>query len=242
MHVLIERTLKNASLYFQNFFIYEYKRGLIHEVDVRVKFISAVFFVLLAVSTFEQTKLFFLLSSLLAISVVLGLSLKKLLQRVWLFSLFSFIVVSPQIFSNLQYPFIFALRVLISLIAVQMLIMSTNFFDLCAALRSLRVPESFVHALWIAYRYTLILFQDIINIVLARESRRVAKTSHTAIWRKGGEAIGLFLLRSIERSEKLQLAMILRGDKIVAKKGKFGLVEISYIAVTAFIAVWWTML
>lgn len=243
MHVLLERTLKNASSYFQNFFVHEYRsKGVIYEVDARVKFISAIIFVLLAVSTFEPIKLFFLFFSLLVIIKILGLSLKKLLQRVWLFTIFSLIVVSPFLLSDPKYPFIFSLRVLISLIAVQMLVMSTNFYDLCSALRSLRVPETFVHALWIAYRYVILLFQDIINIMLARESRRVARTSHGEIWKKGGEAVGLFFLRSIERSERLQLAMISRGEKIVAQKAKLGILEISYIAITAFIILWWISL
>ncbi|MEM0203204.1 MAG: cobalt ECF transporter T component CbiQ [Archaeoglobaceae archaeon] len=243
MHVLLERTLKNTSSYFQNFFIHEYKaEGLIYEIDARVKFVSTIVFVLLAVSTFEPIKLLFLLFSLLAILKILGLSLKKLFQRIWLFATFSFIVVSPFLLSNPQYSFLFTLRVLISLIAVQMLVMSTNFYDLCSALRSLRVPETFVHALWIAYRYTILLFQDIINILLARESRRVAKTSHGEIWRKGGEAVGLFFLRSIERSERLQLAMISRGERIVAQRAKLGFLEISYIAIVAFIVLWWISL
>ncbi|MEM1578083.1 MAG: CbiQ family ECF transporter T component [Archaeoglobaceae archaeon] len=243
MHVLLERTLKNASYYFQNFFVHEYRaKGAIHEIDARVKLISAVIFVLLAVSTFEVAKLAFLLSSLLITSIILGLNLKKILQRIWIFGAFSFIVVSPFLLSNPSYPFLFTLRVLISLIAVQMVVMSTNFYDLCSSLKALRIPETFVHALWIAYHYTILLFQDIINIVLARESRRVAKTSHRELWRKGGEAVGLFLLRNLERSERIQLAMISRGEKIVVKKAKLGTLEISYIAIVAFIAVWWTML
>lgn len=243
MHVLLERTLKNASSYFQNFFIHEYKsQGVIYEIDARVKFISAIIFVLLAVSTFELKKLSFLLLSLLAIIKILGLSLRSLFKRVWLFTIFTFIVVSPLLLFDTSYPFLFALRVFISLVAVQMLVMSTNFYDLCSALRSLRVPETFVHALWITYRYSILLFQDIINILLARESRRVAKTSHGEIWRKGGEAVGLFFLRSVERAERLQLAMVSRGEKIVVQRAKFGFLEISYIAMVAFIVLWWITL
>lgn len=243
MHVLLERTLKSASSYFQNFFVHDYgKEGAIHEIDARVKFVSTTIFVLLAVSTFEATKLFFLLFSLLATAKILGISLKKLLKRVWLFSVFSFTAVSPFLLSDPQYPFLFSLRVLISLVAVQTLVMSTSFYDLCSALRSLKVPETFVHALWVAYRYTILLFQDIVNIMLARESRRVAKTSHREIWTKGGESLGLFFLRSVERAERLQLAMISRGDKVIAQSAKFGVLEISYIALVAFVVLWWITL
>jgi len=239
MHVVLERTLKNASSYFQNFFIHEYSsKGTLHSVDGRVKLLSTFAFVILAVSTFELKKLLFLLISLLAISLILGLSLKSLLSRVWLFSLFSFVVVSPLILQDLSYPFLFTLRVLIALIAVQMLVMSTSFAEICSALRSLKVPEVFVQGLWLAYRYIVVVFQDIINILLARESRRVAKGSHVDVWRKGGEAVGLFFLRSIERAERVQLAMLSRGEKILGIESKLGVLEIFYITLSAFIALW----
>lgn len=109
-------------------------------------------------------------------------------------------------------------------------------------MRSLKVPEIFVQALWLSYRYIIVLFQDIINVLLARESRRVARSSHYEIWKKGGESIGLFFLRNIEKSERLQLAMLSRGEKIVSGDSDFGTLEISYIAIVAFITLWWIML
>lgn len=239
MHVVLEKTLKNASAYFQNFFIHEYSsKGVIHSIDARVKLLSTFLFVIIAVSTFDHEKLLFLFFSLIAISTILGLSLKSILKRVWLFTLFSFIVVSPLLIQDMKYPLLFTLRVLIALIAVQMLVMSTSFAEICSAFRSFKVPEIFVHGLWLAYRYILVVFQDIINILLARESRRVAKGSHMEVWRKGGEAIGLFFLRSIERAERVQLAMLSRGDKIIGGKSQFGMLEIIYITLTTFIALW----
>ncbi|MEM4523845.1 MAG: CbiQ family ECF transporter T component [Archaeoglobaceae archaeon] len=243
MHILIERTLRNASSYFQNFFIHEYqRRGILHELDARFKFVATLIFIILAVSTFDHKKLLFLLFSLLIISSIFGLSILKLFKRTWLFFLFSFLVVSPLFFSNPLYPILFSLRVLISLFAVQMLLMSTTFYELCVALKAFRVPDTFLNALWLAYRYILVVFQEIINIMLARESRRVVKGSHREVWKKGGEVLGLFLLRNMERAERLQLAMISRGEKIFSAKTKFGKLEISYISIVAVITLWWIML
>lgn len=239
MHVVLEKTLKNASSYFQNFFIHDYSsNGAIHLIDARIKLLSTIVFVILAISTFEFDKLSFLLFSLILISAILGLSLKRLFSRVWLFSIFSFLVVSPLLIQDLKYPFLFTLRVTVAIIAVQMLVMSTSFAEICSALRSLKVPEIFIHGLWLAYRYILVVFQDIISILLARESRRVAKGSHADLWRKGGEAIGLFFLRSIERAERVQLAMASRGERVIQSKFKFGLLEIIYITLSAFVALW----
>ncbi|TDA26432.1 MAG: cobalt ECF transporter T component CbiQ [Archaeoglobi archaeon] len=239
MHVVIERTLKNASSYFQNFFLQDYPtKGTLHSIDPRVKLLSTLLFVILAVSTFEPKKLIFLLFSLIAISAILGLNLRRLFSRVWLFSLFSFVVVLPLLLQDPKYPFLFTLRVLIALISVQMLIMSSSFAEICSALRSLKVPEVFVQGLWLAYRYIIVVFQDIINILLARESRRVSKGSHMDLWKRGGESVGLFFLRSIERAERVQLAMASRGDKIFGVRSKFGILEIIYIALSLFIVLW----
>lgn len=243
MHVVLEKTLKNASSYFQNFFIHEYNhRGILHAIDSRVKLLSSITFVILAVSTFELEKLLFLFLSLILVSAILGVNLKSLIKRVWLFTFFSFIVVSPFLLQNPKYSLIFTLRVLIALLAVQMLVMSTSFAEICFALRSLKVPELFVHALWMAYRYILVVFQDIINILLARESRRVSKGSHRDLWKKGGESIGLFFLRSIERAERIQLAIASRGEKIFGTNAKLGMLEIIYITLSGFIVLWWLIL
>lgn len=243
MHVVLEKTLKNASSYFQDFLIHEYSsKGIIHSIDARVKLVSTIVFVVLAVSTFDLEKLVFLLSSLIVTSVILGLSLKSIFSRVWLFTLFTFVVVLPLVFKEPSYPFLFTLRVLIALIALQMLVMSTSFAEICSALRSLKVPEIFVKALWLGYRYILVVFQDIINILLARESRRVTKGNHLELWKKGGEAIGLFFLRSIERAERVQLALSSRGDKILRSRSQFRSLEIIYISLSAFIALWFVIL
>lgn len=239
MHVVLEKTLKNASSYFQNFFIHDYtSKGVLYSINAQVKLLSTLVFVILAVSTFDPKKLIFLLFSLILISKILELNLKGLIKRVWLFSLFSFLVVSPLLIQEPKYPFLFTLRVLIALIAVQMLVMSTSFADICSALRSFKVPEIFVHGIWLAYRYILVVFQDIISILLARESRRVAKGSHADLWKKGGESVGLFFLRSIERAERVQLAILSRGERIIQSKFKFGLLEIVYISLSAFVALW----
>ncbi|MDI9611358.1 MAG: cobalt ECF transporter T component CbiQ [Archaeoglobales archaeon] len=243
MHVVLEKTLKNASSYFQNFLIHEYGvRGTLHAIDARVKLLSSFSFVILAVSTFDLEKLLFLLISLLAVSVILGVNLKSLFKRVWLFTVFSFIVVSPFLLQNPEYPFLFTLRVLITLISLQLLVMTTSFAEICFAMRSFKIPQLFVHALWLAYRYILVVFQDIVSILLARESRRVAKGSHRDLWKKGGEAIGLFFLRSIERAERIQLAMASRGEKIFEMRAKVGMLEIIYITLSAFIILWWLAL
>lgn len=243
MHELLERTIKEASSYFQNFLIHEYSdKSVLHKVDSRIKLISAIVFVVLAVSTFKLSKVVVVLLSILIISAMTGMSLKKMLGRVWLFTLFSFIVVLPLSVFNPIYGLTFTLRVATSLMALQMLIVSTSFAEICSSLRYFRVPRTFVYALWIAYRYAILMFRELFTILLARESRRVAKGSHMDVWRKGGEAVGLFFLRSFEKAEKLQLAMEARGNRLVEYRGKVKKLDLIYSATVIFAAFWWVVI
>ncbi|MHC1587478.1 MAG: cobalt ECF transporter T component CbiQ, partial [Candidatus Syntropharchaeia archaeon] len=227
MHVILEKSLKEASKYFQNFFIHEYsEKGALHAVDPRVKIFATLILILISVSTFEPQKILFVTLTLIALAKFSKISLKKVFARIWLFSLFSFIITLPLLFQDAFYPFLFTLRVIASLTAIQLLIMTTSFSEICSALRSLRVPKLFVSALWIAYRYILLMFQELISIFMARESRRVSKGSHFDVWRKGGESVGLFFIRSFEKAERVQLAMIARGgDEIAYYRGRAGKVD-----------------
>ena len=243
MHELLERTIREASSYFQNFLIHEYsKKSALHAVDARIKLIATIIFVVLAVSTFNPEKVLLVLIFLITISAVTGLSLRSIAERVWLFALFSFIVVLPISLSNPIYPVTFTLRVATSLVAIQMLVMTTSFAEICLALRSFRVPEVFVSALWLAYRYVILMFKELLSILLARESRRVSKGSHMDVWRKGGEAVGLFFLRSFEKAEKVQLAMEARGEALSHYHGKLKMLDFVYATIVAFTVFWWVII
>lgn len=243
MHELLERTIKEASGYFQNFLIHEYsKKSALHAVDARIKLIATIIFIVLAVSTFNLEKVLLVLIFLTAISAVTGLSLRSIAERIWLFTLFSFIVVLPISISNPAYAVTFTLRVATSLVAIQMLVMTTSFAEICLALRSFRVPEVFVSALWLAYRYAVLMFRELLSILLARESRRVSKGSHMDVWRKGGEAVGLFFLRSFEKAEKVQLAMEARGEGLNHYHGKLKMLDFVYATIVAFTVFWWVII
>ncbi|WP_202318842.1 cobalt ECF transporter T component CbiQ [Archaeoglobus neptunius] len=243
MHELLERTIREASGYFQNFLIHEYtKRSILHKIDPRIKLVSTIVFILLAVSTFDLEKVILTFVFLLVISAISGLSLRKVLGRIWLFTLFSFIVVLPVSINNPLYSITFTLRVAASLIAIQMLIMTTNFAEICSALRYFKVPETFVSALWLAYRYAILMFRELLSILLARESRRVSKGSHMDVWRKGGEAVGLFFLRSFEKAERIQLALEARGENRVSYSRKFKTLDLIYTIIVAFTVLWWVVI
>ncbi len=243
MHELLERSIKEASTYFQNFFIHEYsEEGALHKVDARIKILGTLLLIVLSVSTFDVEKVVFVILSLVAVAWISKISLKIILSRIWLFSLFTFIVVLPLSVNDPEYGIVFTLRVVSALIAIQILIITTPFNEVVYALRSFKLPELFTSALWLAYRYVLLMFTELIGILMARESRRVAKTGHFEVMKKGGQALGLFFVRSFERAERVQLAMAARGDKIVPYRGRLKNLDGFYLAILLTITIWWVIL
>lgn len=240
MHELIERTLKEASKYFQNFFIHEYlKKSALHFIDPRLKFLMSIIFILLLVSTLSLSKTFVVVISIFAIAIASKLSLSQLIKRAWLFTVFSFVVVLPAVFYDAMYVATFTLRVFAAIVAMQLFVLTTPFSEVCAVLRYFKIPLTLVNSIWLTYRYILLLFSDLLTILLARESRRVSKGSHMDVWRKGGEAVGKFFARSFERAERVEMAMKSRGDVDWSRNWNFGANELLICLITLTVVFWW---
>lgn len=237
LHELIERSIRAFSEYFQNFFVYE--ENLLSKIDPRVKVVGFTILAILSVSTFEIEKILFIIISIYLLAFLSGISMIKLMKRSYLFPLFSFFIVLPTMFFGepFSYVLIFSLRVFAAISSLQLLIISTPFNDVISALRALKVPEKLLNSLWVTYIYSYILVRDLLAILIARESRRVKRSGHIETMKRGGEALGLFMLRSMEKGEKVALAMKLRGEPIGKVKGSKLLIPYFLLVV-----VWWTIL
>ncbi|NOY10509.1 MAG: cobalt ECF transporter T component CbiQ [Archaeoglobi archaeon] len=243
MHLLIEKTIKEATEYFHNFFIHEYtKNTYLHSVDPAVKLIGTLVFILLSITTFNPERVLLTVLAVYFLAFNVRISLRLLVKRSSLFTIFSFIIVLPvSIYErNLEYALIFPLRVFSSISALQLFILTTKFNEAMYALKRLRVPKIMLDIVWLTYRYTVVMFRDLLDIMLAREARRMRKGSHLEMFRVGGKSLGLFFLRSFEKAEMIELAMASRGREVVYSgsydRGYFYLVYV--LAITG----WWVML
>jgi cobalt/nickel transport system permease protein len=248
---MIEKTLREATKFFQNFFVTERtvaRKGFLQGIDPRIKIPGLLSLIILPLTTFDLTKLvpMFLLIFFLVFSS--KIELKIFISRIWLFPLFSLLIVLPKAFNSftisqagLIYAIAFSIRVLIAISILSLIILTTSFSEIISALRFYRIPESFLSVLVITYRYITLTFSEMLRILLARESRRIKKSSMLEVWRNGGKALGAFFIRIYERSERLHLSSISRGgfrQRPYATPLKFGLMEAFFITmVSAF--VWW---
>lgn len=101
------------------------------------------------------------------------------------------------------------IRGLLATQALLLLIYISGFNDMCEAMRRLGVPSIIVTQLLMVYRYLTTLLQEALTMLHARQARSYGKTSFKAsMW---GPFVGQLLLRTIERSRRINMAMKSRG-------------------------------
>jgi cobalt/nickel transport system permease protein len=98
-----------------------------------------------------------------------------------------------------------------------LLIMTTSFADLLWALQWCRIPPPLVQIIAMLYRYVFTLQDEAARLQAARAARSASlqglRCGGSLIWRArvAGSMIGSLFLRSLERSERVYMAMKARG-------------------------------
>lgn len=101
------------------------------------------------------------------------------------------------------------IKFILTISSALLLIATTSFPGICAALAGLRVPKIFVVQLLFLYRYIFVLAEETMRIIRARNMRTFGKKG------KGIKSfisiVGVLLVRSIERSERIYQSIFSRG-------------------------------
>ncbi len=101
------------------------------------------------------------------------------------------------------------IRGLLATQALLLLIRITGFNDMCEAMRRLGCPSLIVTQLLMVYRYLTVLLQEALTMQRGRQARSYGKSSFSAsMW---GPFVGQLLIRTIERSRRINMAMKARG-------------------------------
>jgi cobalt ECF transporter T component CbiQ len=208
--------------------------GLLQAVDPRAKLVA----LLLLVLTAALARSVVTVAAVYALAMLLAwrsqLSLRGLARRAWLSSaLFAGVVVLPAAFTTPGQPLavlldlpplrlvvtddgarvalLFVTRVATSVTLATLLVLTTRWTDLLAALRCLRVPETFVVILGMTYRYLFLFLHAAGNLFQARASRTVGVTggAEQRLW--AARATGTLVSRSVKLSGDVHLAMQARG-------------------------------
>ncbi len=233
--------------------ILSYQDTPLHRIDPRAKLITALFFIITVVS-FDKYEIamlipfiFFPVYLLTAGNIPVLYIIKKIL------------VVSPfAVMIGVFNPF-FDHNIIISIGSVGVsggwvsfisimvrftltvstalaLISCTGFNNICFALNRLGAPKIFAVQLLFLYRYIFVLAEEAAKMIRARNLRSFNGKGRGI--KSYGPMLGNLLIRTVNRAERIHLAMVCRGfdGKIrILKKYNFGVREL--IFVTAWISI-----
>lgn len=225
-----------------------YQDTPLHKIDPRAKLITSLFFILTVVSfgKYEISKLvpfiFFPVYLLSSGNIPVLYILKKILYvspfalMIGIFNPFfdqAIMInlgntgISGGWISFLSIMMRFALTVSTALA----LIACTGFNNICFALNRLGAPKIFAVQLMFLYRYIFVLAEEAARMVRARNLRSFNGKGKGI--KTYGPLLGSLLLRTINRAERIHLAMVCRGfdGKIrIMKKYKFGFRELLFVS------------
>ncbi len=203
-------------------FFDRYSDGLspLHRFDVRLKLIVA-FVLVLAIASMppeETGRIIICLPVLLILWIAAQLPLTYLLKRLALLLPFVLIMSAALIWARRSVDpvgaYHFALHVLLkagtAIIALTLVTSTTPFPRLLSGLRWFRVPGILTALLAFLYRFLYILIDEFERLSIGRRSRAFGHGLALA-WRSRAWMLGTFLIRSIERSERIYQAMCARG-------------------------------
>ena len=206
------------------------KRGLLQMLDPRVKISTFALFIVIVGLSKNLWILAIILALVLLLSFFSKVPLGFFLKRVLLFMpIFTAVIAIPALFITPGDPLVslgnkviiteqgartagfLVLRVTDSLSFGVLLILTTAWTNLLAALRWLRIPALLVDILGMTYRYIFVLLHTTNSMFLARRSRTVGTFSGGENRRWLVRSLAATLAKSQHLSEEVYLAMLSRG-------------------------------
>jgi len=203
--------------------------GLLQSLEPRVKLISLLALLLLALLTKNIGIIIFLYGLSVFLAFASGINIAGFLKRVWVFiPLFTVVIALPALFLTPGAP-LFRLggliitkqgflgvvflvsRVAVSVSISTLLILTTKWNKLLFALRSLGISSFIVLVLAMCYRYIFVLVRMFNNFLLARKSKLINRTSWRDSLKFTGRTAGVIFIRSLNLAEDVYLAMVSRG-------------------------------
>lgn len=104
-----------------------------------------------------------------------------------------------------------AARSVLSFLAGLWLVNTTPFDPLLQALAEMGMPHRFVELLAFMYRYCFVVFDELVRMRTAQRARTVSAPSLWHVWRDAANLLGMLLIRSLNRAERIHGAMCSRG-------------------------------
>lgn len=191
---------------------YSNLKSPIHRLNARVKIAAALVGISAVVITPPAHPAPFILYAFIAISLWIGskLPFRYLLSRIAMAIPFVAVMAIGMASKGLT-PFLYIIaRATLALTLLTILTSTTPFPLLLEGLRWYRLPNVLHSLLSFIYRFIYIIIDEFHRLNRGRSSREFG-SKLTLSWRGRSWMVGTFLIRSIERSERVYQAMLSRG-------------------------------
>jgi len=229
-------------------------QGFMQKLDARVKLLGLTSLIVLTVFTKSAVVQLSVLLVCYMLSYLSGISLSRLASRSLVIIVPTFIIALPraifsfntfsvnalgfQPFSNgLSFLIVFILRIAAASTALVLLISSTGFSKILSCLRWFKVPKLLLWIMAVTHRYLILLASELHRLALARESRVYKDLGIREVWSEGGRMLASFLMKSIERGKRVQMATVSRNGgtflKFYYPNFKVGVEEWLFVALIA---------
>jgi len=203
-------------------------RSLFHELDPRVKIIvAALFSTVVAISDRTEMLLAALLFSICCV-MVSCLPLKRVVRRLLLVNgfilllwiLLPFTYPGKTLFSlgpldasgeGIRYALSITIKSNTIILACIAFLGTTPVFTLAHALRHLYLPDKLIQLLFFSYRYIHVIYLEYVRLLNAMKVRCFHPRSNVRTYKAYAHLVGMMLLKSYERSERVYSAMLCRG-------------------------------
>lgn len=215
----------------------KHKIGWIDRLDPRIRILVALVFSLAIVPATSFWVLLFGLFSVIILAISARLDIKRTLRRVlamdmfmvFLIILLPFTTQGEELFSihgasASKEGLLAALQIIIKANAVVFCLLAMigtmTATTLGYALAHLKLSDKLVHLLLFTVRYLAVIGQEYKRMRRAMQARAFVMRANLHTWRIVGYLIGMLLVHSLERSERIMVAMKCRGYK-----GRFYLMD-----------------
>lgn len=222
---------ERVTAFLRDFFVAERTargEGFLQSREPRTKVIAIVTLLVGAMLTRSVIVLVGVLALTALLARLSAVPLRRLAARSAPIPLASMLVVAPQAVlipgdpvagafgltvtaEGLAYVGLFTLRVAAGVSLLSTLVLTTPFASVVAAMRRLRVPVALVWVIAVTYRYLFLFFDELRRLILARNSRTTGGDGLRGEWRDARRLSGTFLLRALDRGERVGRGMRARG-------------------------------
>lgn len=202
--------------------------SFLHRLDPRVKIVWVLMFSVVVAVCEKFLVLLAGLTLALGFCLMARVGVRQLARRlvpvnlfvIFLWCFLPFTVAGDPVFSlgpfvathqGILYATQISLKSNAIVIVLVALITSTSVLSLGHALHELRVPEKIVHLFFFTYRYLFVIHQEYLRLMEAMKVRAFRPKTNVHTYKTFAYLLGMLLVRSSERAERVHKAMLCRG-------------------------------